>query len=99
MRPNLQVSCFVYGLLLRLYPGEFRRRFGAEMRQIFAEQMQMERRRRGFRGTLFVWLTVTREVISAALPLQLRSSIMIAAALSFLLSSILCLAFFRAVSP
>ena len=99
MRSAPRVSCFVYGLLLRLYPGEFRRRFGAEMWQVFAEQMHGERQRRGFRGTLFVWQTAAREIISAAVPLQLRSSIVIAAALSFVLSSILCLAFFRAVSP
>jgi hypothetical protein len=99
MRPAPRVSCFVYGLLLRLYPGEFRRRFGAEMRQVFAEQMHGEQHRRGFRGTLFVWQTAAWEIISAAVPLQLRSSIMIAVALSFVLSSILCLAFFRAVSP
>jgi hypothetical protein len=93
-----RVSCFVYGLLLRLYPGEFRRRFGAEMWQVFAEQMRGERQRRGFRGTLFVWQTAAWEIMSVAVPLQLRNSIMIAAALSFVLSSVLCLAFFRAVS-
>ena len=99
MRSAPRVSCFVYGLLLRLYPGEFRRRFGAEMWQVFAEQMHEERQRRGFRGTLFVWQTAACEIISAAVALQLRSSTLVAVALSFVLSSILCLAFFCAVSP
>jgi hypothetical protein len=37
----------VYGLLLRLYPGEYRERFSAEMWAVFDEAAR-ERRRRGW---------------------------------------------------
>ena len=39
----------VYRLLLRLYPGEYRERFGAEMTAVFDESAR-ERRRQGWRA-------------------------------------------------
>src|SRR5271168_1617503 len=98
--PNaLRISCVAYRLLLGLYPHEFRRRFGEEMMQVFVDQMWAELKRRGVVGVFRVWLTAWWEVMSVAAPLQLRNPVVIAAALSSVISSVLFLAFFRAVSP
>jgi len=97
--PNaLQMSCFLYRLLLGFYPREFRQRFGVEMTQVFADQMWGEWQRHGFMGMVRVGVTAAWEVVSVAAPLQLRNSVVIAAALSLVSSSALFLAFFRAVS-
>jgi hypothetical protein len=93
-----RISCFAYGLLLSVYPSEFRRRFGVEMRQVFADQLNGEGSLRGILGVLSVWRSAGWEILSVAVPLQLCNSTVIAGALSFVLSSALCLAFFRAVS-
>ena len=94
----LRISCTVYGLLLAFYPKELRQRFGADMMQVFADQMCGEWQRRGVSGVVWVWLTSGWEVISVAAPLQLRNPVVIAAAFSLVSSSVLFLAFFRAVS-
>jgi hypothetical protein len=93
-----EISCRAYGALLALYPKEFRERFGSEMRLVFADQLRGELRVHGFRGVLRVWRTAFAEILTAAAPLQLRSSAVIAAALSILISSFICLEFFKAVS-
>jgi hypothetical protein len=57
-----------------------------------------EWQRHGFMGMVRVGVTAAWEVVSVAAPLQLRNSVVIAAALSLVSSSALFLAFFRAVS-
>jgi hypothetical protein len=86
-------------LVARFLPArEFRQRFGVEMTQVFADQMWGEWQRHGFVGMVRVGFTAAWEVVSVAAPLQLRNSVVIAAALSLVSSSALFLAFFRAVS-
>jgi hypothetical protein len=98
--PNvMRLSCVAYNLLLTAYPREFRRRFGSEMAELFAKQMSAEWNRHQLGGLMRVWLTAVCEIVSVAGPLQLRNPALIAAVLSFICSSILTLAFFRAVSP
>jgi hypothetical protein len=98
--PNaLHMCCSLYRLLLGCYPREFRQRFGAEMTQVFADQMQEEWKRHGVVGIVRVGLIAGWEVMSVAAPLQLHNSVVIAVALSFVSSSALFLALFRAVSP
>ena len=67
----------------------------------FSEQMCSEWKRSGLVGIVPVWRSALWELLSVAVPLQLqpRSSIVIAMALSFLWSSALFMALFRAVSP
>jgi hypothetical protein len=95
----LRVSCFAYRLSLALYPHELRHRFGREMTQVFTQHISEQWKQRGIIGIVRVWLTTALEVLTVAAPLQMRNSAVIATALSFVISSVLCLAFFRAVSP
>lgn len=97
MPTALRVSCFVYRILLICYPGELRRRFGEEMAEVFADQMRGEWRRHGLAGSLRAGLNACWEIVSVAVPLQLENSVVIAATLSFVSSSVLFLALFRAV--
>jgi hypothetical protein len=99
MPSTFRISCFIYSLLLASYPHELRHRFGEEMMQVFADQMWGEWKRHGVLGVVRVWLTAGWEVMSVAAPLQLRNPVVIATALSLVSSSVLFLAFFRAVSP
>jgi len=98
--PNaLKMCCSLYRLLLGFDPREFSQRFGAEMTQVFADQMQEEWRRHRVVGVVRVGLIPGWEILSVAAPLQLHNSLVIAVALSFVSSSALFLALFRAVSP
>ena len=92
-------ACRVYRWLLVFYPRELRERYGAEMMLAFNLQMRDAWKRRGTLGATRVGLSAAWEIVSVAAPLQLRNPAVIAAALSFVCSSILMLAFFRAVSP
>jgi len=97
--PNaIQLNRFAFSVLLAFYPCELRQRYGAEMMLVLSDQTQEEWKRSGILGVTRVWLTAGWEVICVAAPLQLRNPSVIAAALSFVCSSILVLAFFRAVS-
>jgi hypothetical protein len=95
----LQKSSVLYEALLCAYPREFRQRFAAEMTETFAAQLSFETQQQGLRGFARVWNAAIRELFSVALPLQMRSSTALAMALSFVLSSVLFLAFFRAIPP
>jgi chemotaxis methyl-accepting protein methylase len=98
MPTALQMSRLAYSLLLALYPGDLRLRFGAEMIEVFADEISEQWRQRGIPGVLRVWLTAGSEVFSVAIPLQMRNPAVISSALAILISSVLFLAFFRAVS-
>ena len=50
-------------------------------------------------GFARVWRSAFWELFSIALPLQLRNTVVLAAALSFVGSSVLFLALFHAVAP
>jgi hypothetical protein len=99
MTEALRKSCLLYNVLLFAYPRDFRQRFGSEMLTTFSEQMCSEWKRSGLVGIFQVWRSALWELLSVAVPLQLRSSIVVAMALSCLWSSALFLALFRAVSP
>ena len=99
MPNSLQMCCSLYRLFLGFYPREFRQRFGVEMTQVFADQMQGEWKRHGVVGIVRVGLIASWEVMSVAAPLQLHNPVVIAIVLSFVSSSALFLALFRAVSP
>jgi len=95
----LQMSCALYDLLLLTYPRDFRVRFGAEMVTTFSDQVCGEWKRHGLLGVIRVWYSAALEVLSVAIPLQLRSSVVVAMAVSFLWSSALFMALFRATAP
>jgi hypothetical protein len=97
MEKIIPASCRVYGRLLIFYPGEFRRRFGAEMTQLF-EELLRDAAQRGPIAIISLWRSALWELLSVAAPLRLQNAAVIAGALSFVASSLLFLAFFRAVS-
>ena len=64
----LEVSRKIYATSLVLYPDELRREFGAEMVEVFDEQVSEAYSRSGFPGLLRVWFSATREFVTIALP-------------------------------
>lgn len=90
------LSCLIYRRLLIFYPQEFRSRFGEEMVESFEELGRDVILRRGRLGMLSVWRTASWELLSVAVPLRLKSSPVVPALLSFVISSALAWAFFRA---
>jgi hypothetical protein len=63
----LDVSREFYERSLVLYPSELRREFGAEMVEVFDEQVSEAYSRSGFPGLLRVWFSATREFVTIAL--------------------------------
>jgi hypothetical protein len=78
MTTPIQLNGGLYRLLLFAYPRDFRLRFGTEMVITFSEQIRAEREHAGLIGVMRVWRTAIREPFSVAVPLQLRSSIVLA---------------------
>ena len=78
----LQVSHKVYQRSLALYPGELRRDFGAEMIEVFDEQVSEAYSRSGFFGLLHVWFGAIREVVTIALPGRLAQRMLPIAAVT-----------------
>lgn len=99
MATVVRMSCSVYRALLLAYPREFRQRFGDEMIATFSDQMRSERTRSGFSGAIQVWYSAVGELFSIAVPLQLRSSFVIAMAIAFLGSAAFFLTLLRSVTP
>jgi hypothetical protein len=58
----------IYRLLLGLCPADLRREFGAEMTQVFLEDLEDQRRRGGWMGAARVWWRSVRELRGIALP-------------------------------
>jgi len=85
-------------MLLFAYPSDFRLRFGSEMVTTFSDLICGEWEHNGLRGVARVWRSALGEVFSAAVPLQLQSSIVVATSLSLLWSFALFLAVFHAMT-
>jgi hypothetical protein len=86
MTSAVRASCGLYKMLLFAYPSDFRLRFGSEMVTTFSDLICDEWEQNGLTGVARVWWSTLGEVFSAALPLQLRSSIMVAMSLSLVWS-------------
>jgi len=65
----------LYGALLRAYPAAFRRRYGAEMVDLF-ERMAEEPRYRGPGGTVRLWGRVAGDLAASAARQQWRSAML-----------------------
>jgi hypothetical protein len=85
-------------MLLFMYPRDFRLHFENEMAATFSDLICGEWERNGLPGVARVWRCALGEVFSAAVPLQLQSSIVVATSLSLLWSSALFTAIFFAMS-
>ena len=67
----LAVSHNVYETSLVLYPSDLRREFGAEMVEVFDNQVSEAYSRGGFPGLLRVWFRVISEFVTTALPARI----------------------------
>jgi hypothetical protein len=85
-------------MLLFAYPSDFRLRFGSEMVTTFSDLICGEWEQNGLPGVARVWRSVVGEVFSAAVPLQLQSSIVVATSLALLSSFALFTAVFLAMT-
>ena len=81
MTTSLRSSYVVYRTLLFIYPRDFRLRFGTEMLATFSDQICDEWQQNGLLGALRVWFSALGELISVAVPLRLRNSIVVAMSL------------------
>jgi len=68
------LSNTMYGLLLRLYPAEIRRRWEREMAETFALQVDDAWQERGFVAVPRIWYRALAEVFQIALPLQIANA-------------------------
>jgi hypothetical protein len=98
MTSAVRASCGLYKMLLFAYPSDFRLRFGSEMVTTFSDLICDEWEHNGLLGVVRVWRSALGEVFSAAVPLRLRSPIVIATSLSLLLSIALFMAVFHAMT-
>jgi hypothetical protein len=85
-------------MLLLAYPSDFRLRFGSEMVTTFSDLICSEWEQNGLPGVARVWRSALGEVFSAAVPLQLQSSIVVATSLALLSSFALFMAVFHAMT-
>ena len=58
----------VYGLMLSFYPADLRNDFGAEMTEVFLEDLADSRRRGGWLGAARVWWRSVRELCRIGSP-------------------------------
>jgi hypothetical protein len=98
MTSAVRASCGLYKMLLFAYPSDFRLRFGSEMVTTFSDLICGEWEQNGLPGVARVWRSVVGEVFSAAVPLQLQSSIVVATSLALLSSFALFTAVFLAMT-
>jgi hypothetical protein len=85
-------------MLLFTYPGDFRLRFGSEMVTTFSDLICGEWEHNGLPGVARVWRSALGEVFSAAVPLQLQRSVVVATSLALLSSLALFMALFHAMT-
>lgn len=76
----------LYSVLLLLYPAELRRNFGAEMTQVFLEDLEESQRRSGIRGSARVWWRSIRELFRIALPARVSGREIIVALITYAFS-------------
>jgi len=75
MRSNFSILASAYRASLAFYPTEFRRQYGADMAQVFEDQLQEEWERRSIAGIARAAATAAWEIVSVALPLQFNRRI------------------------
>jgi hypothetical protein len=98
MTSAVRASCSLYKVLLFAYPSDFRLRFGSEMVNTFSDLISGEWEHNGLLGVARAWRSAVVEVFSAAVPLQLRRSIVVATSLALLSSFALFMAIFYAMT-
>ena len=84
--------------LLIFYPPDLRDKFGDEMADVFEAVLSDAVVERGPAGIIAPWRHALWELLTVAAPLRLASTTVMAGAVSLVASSMLVLAFFRAVT-
>ena len=92
----LNMSCRLYSLVMPLYPGTLRRQFGADMADVFEQQIRGECARHGFAGLARVWFDIVSDVIQSSLPEEINWQRALVPVLSLLSSFALFALFFAA---
>ena len=98
MTSAVRASCGLYKMLMLAYPTDFRIRFGTEMVTTFSDLICDEWEHNGLPGVARVWRSALGEVFSAAVPLQLQRSVVVATSLALLSSLALFMALFHAMT-
>jgi hypothetical protein len=73
----------MYQRLLRFYPADLHRDYGAEMTLVFVEDLESARREAGLRGVVRVWTRALGEFVRFALLPQAASPLVLVPALTF----------------
>ena len=60
------ISRFAYRLLLRLAPAHLRQSHGKEMERLFAETVDLEKRRMGWLAYVTIWFAAVHDVVKAS---------------------------------
>jgi len=72
MECTLHLSCWLFRILLLLYPSHLRHEFGQEMVDVFRQEIEDAYYEVGWRGCLQVWGRTGVEILVVALPGHLR---------------------------
>jgi hypothetical protein len=83
----LDFATVCYGMLVRLFPAEFRTAYGDEMMAVFGQFVRDEYVRAGWRGAALACAHSFGEFFTVALPRHLVSEWLIAASLSLVITS------------
>ena len=98
MTSAVRACCGLYKMLLFLYPGDFRLRFGGEMVTAFSDLLRGEWECNGLPGAARVWRSALGEVFCVAVPLHLQSPIVITTSLALLSALALFMTVFHAMT-
>jgi hypothetical protein len=98
MSSAVRMSCGLYKILLFTYPSDFRLRFENEMVTTFSDLIWDEWKHNRLPGVARVWRSAVGELFSVAVPLQLRNPLVIAASASALLSIVLFMTVYHAMT-
>jgi hypothetical protein len=80
------LSSKVYSTVLPLYPPDLNQNFGAEMTQVFTEDLDNAWENEGLTGAIRVWSAAGWEILRFALPVQAAKPAIAAPVISFALS-------------
>jgi len=92
----LEMLCRIYGVLLFVYPRQFRERYGTEMRRVFREKTQAVLAAESFSGVLRHCASIAADLVSSAIREHIAART--AALLSIRIAMLFCVAVCVAVS-
>jgi len=98
MTSAVRVSCGLYKMLLFTYPSDFRLRFESEMVTTFSDLICGEWEQKGVLGIARVWRSALGEVFCVAMPLHLKSPMVVTISLALLSSVALFMTVFYAMT-